>query len=116
MMGEEYAKTMGIDIKKSRLLVFASTGILTGTITAFCGPIGFVGIIVPHFVRVVYGTNDHKILIPQSIIFGAGIMLISDIISQLPATDYKLPVNSVTAILGIPVIIWMIVKNKRISL
>jgi len=116
LLGEEYAKTMGINIKITRILIFLATGLLTGTITAFCGPIGFVGIAVPHLVRVLYKTNDHKILIPATILFGSIIMLISDIISQVPGTDFKMPINSITALFGIPIIIWLIVRNRRISL
>ncbi len=116
LLGEEYAKTMGINIKLTRILIFTATGLLTGTITAFCGPIGFVGIAVPHLVRIIYKTNDHKILIPATILFGSIIMLISDIISQVPGTDFKMPINSITALFGIPIIIWLIVRNRKISL
>jgi len=116
LLGEEYAKTMGINIKITRILIFLATGLLTGTITAFCGPIGFVGIAVPHLVRILYKTNDHKILIPATILFGSIIMLISDIISQVPGTDFKMPINSITALFGIPIIIWLIVRNRKISL
>jgi len=116
LLGEEYAKTMGINIKLTRVLIFTATGLLTGTITAFCGPIGFVGIAVPHLVRIIYKTNDHKILIPATILFGSIIMLISDIISQVPGTDFKMPINSITALFGIPIIIWLIVRNRKISL
>lgn len=116
LLGEEYATTMGINIKTTRILIFTATGILTGTITAFCGPIGFLGIAVPHVVRMIYKTNDHKVLIPSTILFGSIVMLISDIISQLPGTEYKLPINSITALFGIPIIVWLIIKNRRISL
>lgn len=116
LLGEEYAKTMGINIKLTRILIFSATGLLTGTITAFCGPIGFIGVAVPHLVRNIYKTNDHKILIPATMLFGSIVMLISDIISQVPGTDYKMPINSVTALFGIPIIIWLIIRNRRISM
>ena len=116
LLGEDYATTMGINIKTTRILIFTATGILTGTITAFCGPIGFIGIAVPHVVRMIYKTNDHKVLIPSTILFGSIVMLISDIISQLPGTEYKLPINSITALFGIPIIVWLIIKNRKISL
>ena len=116
ILGEIYAKSMGVNIVKSRLLIFVVTGILTGTVTAFCGPIGFIGIVIPHLSRLLFSTANHIWLIPGSIILGADIMLISDIISQMPGSQLKLPINTVTALFGIPVIIWLIVKNKRINL
>jgi iron complex transport system permease protein len=84
-------------------------------VTAFCGPIGFIGIAIPHIVRNLFRTSDHKILVPGSIITGGVVMLLCDIISQLPGSDRVLPVNSVTALVGIPVVIWIVIRNKRIS-
>lgn len=114
LLGETYAVSIGMNIKLARVVVFISTSILAGSITAFCGPIGFVGIAIPHFARILFKTADHKILLFASILFGATFMLIADIISQLPSFDSILPINSVTALLGIPVIIWIIIKNKKI--
>jgi len=91
----------------------AGTSILAGTITAFCGPIGFIGIAVPHLARILFRTSDHKILIPGTIFTGAVIMLISDMISQMPGSDNVLPVNSVTALIGIPVVIWIILRDQK---
>jgi len=112
LLGENYAKTSGLNIKLTGIIIFTSTSILAGTVTAFCGPIGFVGIIVPHISRMIFKTADHKILIPASAIIGAILILISDIIAQLPGYQGTLPINSVTAILGIPIVIRLILKGK----
>lgn len=113
LLGENYARTMGLNIRLSRFLVFLSTSLLAGSITAFCGPIGFIGIAVPHIARFLFKTANHHVLIPGSMIIGALIMLFSDIISQLPGYQNSLPINSVTALLGIPIVIWVIIKNQR---
>lgn len=112
LLGENYAKTSGINIRISGIIIFTSTSILAGSVTAFCGPIGFVGIIVPHLSRMIFKTANHKILIPASAGIGAVLILISDIIAQLPGYQGTLPINSVTAILGIPIVIRIILKNK----
>jgi len=113
LLGENYARSIGLDVKRSRIIIIAGTSILTGTITAFCGPIGFIGIAVPHLARIIFRTSDHKILIPATIMAGALVMLLSDIISQMPGSDNTLPVNSVTALIGIPVVIWVILHDQR---
>src|SRR5690554_3449108 len=113
LLGEDYARSLGVSIKASRLVIFLSASLLAGTITAFCGPIGFIGIAVPHICRVIFKTSNHLILVPAVLIMGSIVMLFSDIVSQLPGMQATLPINSVTAIIGIPVIVWMIVKNKR---
>ena len=112
LLGENYAKTSGLNIRISGIIIFTSTGILAGAVTAFCGPIGFVGIIVPHLARMIFKTANHKILIPASAGIGAVLILISDIIAQLPGYQGTLPINTVTAILGIPIVIRIILKNK----
>ncbi len=113
LLGEEYARSIGLDVRFSRIIIITGTSILAGTITAFCGPIGFIGIAVPHLARITFRTSDHKILVPGTILTGAIIMLISDIISQMPGSDNILPVNSVTALIGIPVVIWVILRDQR---
>lgn len=115
LLGENYARSLGVSIKNSRIIIFLSTSLLAGTITAFCGPIGFIGIAVPHICRVMFKTANHLILVPAVILTGSIVMLFSDIVSQLPGMQSTLPINSVTAIIGIPVIIWMIIKNKKFT-
>lgn len=115
LLGEQYAKSMGLRVRNARFLIFTSTSILAGSITAFCGPIGFIGIAVPHVGRLLFRTARHKILIPSSLLIGSIVMLFSDIISQMPGYESILPINSVTALVGIPVIIWIILKNRKFS-
>jgi iron complex transport system permease protein len=115
LLGENYASSIGLNVRFSRTIIFACTSILTGSVTAFCGPIGFIGIAVPHIARILFKTSDHKVLIPGTILTGGAIMLASDIISQLPGSDNILPVNSVTSLIGIPVVIWVILRNRKYS-
>ncbi len=115
LLGESYAKSMGLNIMLSRIIVFISTSILAGTVTAFCGPIGFIGIAVPHITRILFKSADHRLLIPAVIMTGGILLLLSDILSQLPGGERTLPVNSVTALIGIPVVIWVIFRNQKIT-
>lgn len=112
LMGENYAKSMGLNLRNARLFIFLSTGLLTGGVTAFCGPIGFIGVIVPHLAAMIFKTADHKILIPASAAIGAVLLLISDIITQIPMKSGSLPLNSVTALFGIPILIVVVLKTK----
>ena len=114
LLGENYARTMGLNIQLTRMMMFISTILLAGTITAFCGPIGFIGIAVPHITRMLFANADHKILMPASMLAGSVIMLFCDIIAQLPGYEMVLPINTVTALIGIPVIIAVIVRNKKV--
>jgi iron complex transport system permease protein len=114
LLGENYSKSLGVNIKRARLWIFLSTSILSGSVTAFCGPIAFIGIAVPHLARLIFNTASHNILIPASILLGSMILLLADIISQVPGTGIILPVNSVTALLGIPLVIWVIIYNRRL--
>lgn len=109
LFGEEYARTMGLDIKRSRSLLFLSTTLLAGTVTAFCGPIGFIGLAMPHVTRMLFRTSDHRKLVPATLLTGAVVLLICDIISKL----LTLPINSITALLGIPIIIFVVLKIKQ---
>jgi iron complex transport system permease protein len=115
LLGENYARSMGMNIRFARTMIFLSTCILAGSITAFCGPIGFIGIAVPHLARMLMRTARHGQLIPGTILLGALVMLLSDIISQLPGSERILPINAVTSLLGIPVVIWLIFRNKNIG-
>mgnify|MGYP006284339793 CR=1 FL=1 len=117
LLGEEHANSLGLSVKRSRLMIFISTSILAGSVTAFCGPIAFIGIAVPHICRLIFATSSHNYLIPGTILLGAILLLASDILSQLPGSGKILPVNSVTALIGIPVLIWIIIgRNKFIRL
>ena len=115
LLGENYARSLGMPVRTGQVLIFISTSILAGSITAFCGPIGFIGIVVPHIVRLIWRTSDHRVLIPGVMITGAILLLVSDMISQLPGSERVLPINSVTALLGIPVVIWIIIRNQRFT-
>ena len=115
LLGENYAASIGLNVRFARFLIFASTSILAGSVTAFCGPIAFIGIAVPHVTRILFRTADHKILIPATLITGGSVMLFSDLVSQLPGSESVLPVNSVTSLIGIPIVIWVIMGNRRYS-
>lgn len=115
LVGENYAKSMGLNIHLSRFLIFFSTSLLAGSITAFCGPIGFIGIAVPHVARLIFKTANHNVLLPGTLILGGIVLLFSDIISQLPGKENTLPINSITALVGIPIVIWIIIRNKKLS-
>lgn len=111
LLGENYARTMGLDIRKSRFVIFLSTTLLAGSVTAFCGPIGFIGLAVPHVARYIFRTSDHRILVPGTMLTGAIVMLICDLISKI----MNFPVNTITSLLGIPIVICVVVKNKNIQ-
>jgi iron complex transport system permease protein len=110
LLGENYARGLGIPITQTRSLIILATGLLAGGITAFTGPIAFVGVAVPHIARGIFQTSSHKILLPACILVGAALLMICDIITQIP--DYTLPVNTISALFGAPVIIWIILKRK----
>ncbi|MDR3286796.1 MAG: iron ABC transporter permease [Prevotellaceae bacterium] len=114
LLGDVYAQTTGVNLKLTRIMIFISTSLLTGQVVAFCGPIGFIGIAVPHIARMFFRRADHRILVPACILLGANIMLLCDIISQLPGYSLVIPVNIVVAFIGIPVIIRIILSNKKI--
>lgn len=113
LLGENYARTMGLNIRAARLWIFASTILLAGTVTAYCGPISFIGLAVPHIVRMAFREADHRVLMPASMICGGGIMLLCDTASQLPSADIVLPINTVTALIGIPVVIAVIFRTRK---
>lgn len=113
LLGENYAKSLGLDIKKSRLLIIIATSLLAGTITAFTGPIAFIGLAIPHITRQVFNTANHKILLPAVFLFGAIVMLVCDSIAQLPSSDFTLPINAITALVGAPVVIWLLTRKRK---
>ena len=110
LLGENYARALGINIQLTRVLMVISTGILAGSVTAFTGPIAFVGVAIPHIARGLFKTSTHKTLIPASFLLGGILILACDIISQLP--EYTLPINTISALFGAPVIIWIILKRR----
>lgn len=114
LLGENYAHNLGINLERSRLWIVIATGMLTGSVTAFCGPIAFVGLAVPHLVRLFIPTTNHKILLPAVIIGGACLLLLCDLLAQLPGSTQLLPLNAVTSLIGAPVVIWMVIKAKKI--
>ncbi|MFQ3297182.1 MAG: iron complex transport system permease protein [Polaribacter sp.] len=114
LLGENYAKSLGINVKKSRNIILLITSVLTGVITAFAGPIAFVGLAVPHIARMIFSTSNHKILIPAVVILGAIIMLICDAIAQLPTSEFTLPINAITSLFGAPIVIWLLIRKKKL--
>lgn len=112
LLGENYAKGVGMEVRKNRLILIILTGILAGALTAFTGPIAFIGVAVPHIARSLLKTASHQLLMPAVIGIGAVLMLICDLLSQLPGSSQVLPINSVTALFGAPVVIWVIVRRR----
>jgi iron complex transport system permease protein len=110
LFGEEYAVTMGLDLKRSRALLFVSTTLLAGSVTAFCGPVGFIGLAMPHAARMLFRSADHKVLLPAAALVGAAVLLLCDIVSK----TLVLPVNAITALLGIPIVVWVVLRNKTL--
>lgn len=115
LLGESYALNLGINTKRARVIIVVTTGMMVGAVTAFCGPIAFVGLAVPHLVRLFMPTSDHKILLPAVMLGGATLLLLCDILAQLPGSTQILPLNAITSLIGAPVVIWMVIKAKRIS-
>jgi iron complex transport system permease protein len=113
LLGERYAGSMGVNINRIRLIIVISTSLMAGAITAFCGPIAFIGIAVPHLARLVFNTADHRQLLVLVSICGAIILLISDTVAQLPGNEHTLPINAITSLFGAPVIIWLILKQRN---
>lgn len=110
LLGEAYARTMGLNFRRTRSLILLSTTLLAGTVTAFCGPVGFIGLAIPHLARIIFQEADHRVLLPATALSGAISLLLCDIVSKL----LTLPVNTVTALLGIPIVVWVVVRNKNI--
>lgn len=113
LLGENYARSLGMNYKKSRLIIIFATSILAGSITAFAGPIAFLGLAVPHIAKLVFQTSNHNLLFWSTLLLGASIMLICDSISQVPGGDITLPINAVTSIFGAPIVIWLLVRKRK---
>jgi iron complex transport system permease protein len=116
LLGENYARSMGLSATRARIIIICSTSLLAGSITAFCGPIGFIGIAVPHLARSLFNTSSHRILIPGCCLIGTLLMLLCDMIAQLPGSQNVLPINIITALIGAPVVIGVILRrsNRRV--
>lgn len=112
LLGENYAISMGVKIKQTRYLVLVCTSLLTGVITAFAGPIAFVGLAVPHLSKLLFTTSNHRILLPAVTIVGATLLLLCDTVAQLPGSEYSLPINAITSIFGAPIVIWLLIRKK----
>lgn len=114
LLGERYAKSVGINHKKSRNFILLVTSVLTGIITAFAGPIAFVGLAIPHIARLLFTTSNHKILIPASLLIGAIVLLLCDSIAQLPNSEFTLPINAITSLFGAPIVIWLLIRRRKL--
>ena len=114
LLGEAYARSMGLNVQSTRLWIIVVTAILAGVVTAFCGPIGFMGIAVPHLCRSILGTSDHRALLPASLLMGALVALVAALIAQVPGSNLSLPLNAITALLGAPVVIWVILRRRNL--
>ncbi|SNT16006.1 iron complex transport system permease protein [Ekhidna lutea] len=115
LLGENYAESLGLNLKKARMLIIINTSLLAGTITAFCGPIAFIGLAVPHIARMLFNTGNHLLLTPLVIFLGGTLLLVFDIIAQLPGMDETLPINAVTSLFGAPFVIWLIVRKSNLN-
>jgi len=115
LLGENYAKSMGLNITKMRYVIIFATSILAGSITAFAGPIAFIGLAVPHLVKLLLKTSSHQALFIGTIFIGSIIMLLCDAVSQMPGFNFTLPINAITSIIGAPIVIWLIVRKKSFS-
>jgi iron complex transport system permease protein len=113
LLGENYARSLGMNYEKTRLIIIFATSILAGSITAYAGPIAFIGLAVPHIAKLVFQTSNHVVLFWSTLLFGAIIMLICDSISQLPGSDITLPINAVTSIFGAPIVIWLLIRKRK---
>lgn len=113
LLGENYAKSLGLNFKKTRLIIIFSTSILAGSITAYAGPIAFIGLAVPHMAKLLFQTSNHAVLFWSTLLTGAAIMLICDILSEIPGMETPLPINAVTSIIGAPVVIWLLVRKRK---
>ncbi len=113
LLGENYARSLGLNIKRARLLVISTSGIFVAVVTAFCGPIIFLGLAVPHLCRALFQTSDHRILLPTSILVGGAMALLCNLIARLPGLEGALPINSVTALIGAPIVISVLFKRHR---
>lgn len=114
LLGENYAKSMGINIKRTTFMLIVATSLLAGSITAFAGPIAFIGLAIPHIARQWISSSDHRILLPSVVLMGAIVMLLCDTVAQVPFSEYTLPINAITSLIGAPVVIWLLIRKKKL--
>jgi iron complex transport system permease protein len=114
LLGENYARSLGLNFKRTRLIILLATSILTGTITAFVGPIAFIGLAVPHLAKLLFQTSNHFVLYWSTLLLGAATLLICDVVSQMPGMEVTLPINAITSLIGAPVVIWLLVRKRKI--
>ncbi|MDH6283368.1 iron complex transport system permease protein [Rhodococcus sp. LBL1] len=113
LLGEDYASSMGVHLLRTRAVAITASALLAGAVTAFCGPIAFLGIAVPHLARLALGTSDHRVLLPGAVLMGAAVSLLCSVVAQLPGRDGVLPLNVVTALVGAPVVILVLLRSRR---
>ena len=114
LLGDVYARNLGVNVKNARLMLLAITGMLTAVVTAFCGPVAFIGLAVPHIARLFLGCNNHRVLLPGTIITGAAIALLCNIVCQIPGESGLLPLGAITPLIGAPVIIYVLLRHKGV--
>ncbi len=114
LLGETYARSLGLNVRRARLGIIISAALLTGTVTAFCGPIGFLGLAVPHLSRTLLGAADHRLLIPACACLGGLLALVADLIAQAPGSQIVLPLNAITALIGAPVVVLVILRRRNL--
>jgi len=115
LLGEDYARSLGMNITLTRIALISSTALLAGTVTAFCGPIGFIGVAVPHLCRSLFNASDHRLLVPGTMLMGAIVALLAALIAQVPGNNLILPLNAVTALIGAPVVIFVILRQRNLQ-
>jgi iron complex transport system permease protein len=115
LLGENYARSMGLSARRARVIIICSTSLLAGSITAFCGPIGFVGIAVPHITRALFNTASHRVLMPACCLIGAILLLLCDVVAQLPGSQTALPINIITSLVGSPLVITLLLRQKSLN-
>ncbi len=115
LLGDEYARNLGLDIRRARIQVIVCAGVLVAVVTAYCGPIVFLGLAVPHLCRGLFRTSAHAVLLPATLLAGAGLALLCNLIARLPGFEGALPVNSVTALIGAPVVMWVLFRKHKHS-
>ena len=114
LLGENYARSLGTNLKRTRISLILATSLLAGSVTAFAGPIAFIGLAVPHLTRLLFKTSSHSVLLPAVMLLGSGIMLLCDSIAQVPTSTYTLPINAITALFGAPIVIWLLIRKRKL--